>query len=482
VPTRPIHGRRLGRIAALVGLATGAAGCATLAPGSFVADRAPPPEHVARTPAPSVAAPSPRPTAAPEPAPAPRSLPDLLELALRRDPATRAVWQDARAAAAAAGSRRSLYLPSIDLAAPLARQRTAGSPQRPATVQTTWGVSASLSWLLLDLGGRSALVAEADALALAARLAEHAAVADLVLRVQQTYYQYLAARALVDAETASVKQAEASLGAAEDRRRAGLATIADVLQARTALSQVRLVLQQLEGQSLAFRGALATLAGLPPTAGLEVGTLPADVKGPETTPAVDALLAQAAARNPDLAQARAVADAAGARASAATRAWLPVVTAQASASRTLWTRATDGELQTAWSFGLALRLPPFQGLGPAYDAIGARASAEAAGARADAAAQRVALDVWTSYQGLRTAARRVETSRDLLTSATASAEVTQGRYREGVGSILDLLNAQAALESARGEEVRARADYLVALAALARATGRLDAPAPETTP
>jgi hypothetical protein len=30
--------------------------------------------------------------------------------------------------------------------------------------------------------------------------------------------------------------------------------------------------------------------------------------------------------------------------------------------------------------------------------------------------------------------------------------------------------------------VRARADYLVALAALARATGRLDAPAPETTP
>ncbi len=85
------------------------------------------------------------------------------------------------------------------------------------------------------------------------------------------------------------------------------------------------------------------------------------------------------------------------------------------------------------------------------------------------------------FQGVRTSARSVETSRDLLTSAQASAEVATGRYKEGVGSILDLLTAQAALESARGQEVRSRADFLVSLAQLARVTGRLDLPPPPST-
>jgi outer membrane protein TolC len=81
---------------------------------------------------------------------------------------------------------------------------------------------------------------------------------------------------------------------------------------------------------------------------------------------------------------------------------------------------------------------------------------------------------------LRTAEGRVGTTRDLVTSARASAEVAQGRYKEGVGSILDLLNAQAALELALAEDVRARADFLVALARTARASGRLDLPAQPT--
>ena len=122
-------------------------------------------------------------------------------------------------------------------------------------------------------------------------------------------------------------------------------------------------------------------------------------------------------------------------------------------------------------------MPIFEGLAPAYDALAARAASDAARARADAAGQRVSLDVWTSYQGQLTAGRRLETARDLLASARASADVARGRYQEGVGSILDLLTAQAALETAQAEDVRARFDYLVSLAQLARASGHLDLPA-----
>jgi outer membrane protein len=53
--------------------------------------------------------------------------------------------------------------------------------------------------------------------------------------------------------------------------------------------------------------------------------------------------------------------------------------------------------------------------------------------------------------------------------------VALGRYKAGVGSILDLLSAQSALESARAQRVQATADWYVSLAALARDTGTLTA-------
>ncbi|HEY6006541.1 MAG TPA: TolC family protein, partial [Anaeromyxobacter sp.] len=283
-------------VAACAALLTG--GCL---PWSYVSRKAPPPAELAReaaraqtaTPAPTATA-TPTPTATSAPPPQPRSLADLVDLALSRDPATRAIWYDARAAAAQAGSRWAAYLPTLDLSVNVTAQGQGATPLRGGSDQTSWGPSAAITWLLLDLGARGALVDEGEKLLAAARLAEHAAVADLVLRVQQGYFGYLGARALVEAQGAATRQAEANLAAAEGRQRAGLATIADVLQARTALSQSRLALQQLEGQALALRGGLASLAGLPPTTDLDVGKLPAEVDAGVAQPIIEDLLAAAA--------------------------------------------------------------------------------------------------------------------------------------------------------------------------------------------
>jgi outer membrane protein len=208
-----------------------------------------------------------------------------------------------------------------------------------------------------------------------------------------------------------------------------------------------------------------------------VGALPAEVDVARARPSVDELLAAAAARNPDLRRAHALAGAADARARATSRAAWPTLSFEADGGRTHFFAPEGVDPITTWSAGLVLRVPIFEGLAPTYDALAARADADAARSRAEATAQRVALDVWTSHQGVLTAGRRLETARDLVASARASADVTRGRYQEGVGSILDLLTAQAALETAQAEDVRARSDYLVALAQLARASGHLDLPA-----
>jgi outer membrane protein TolC len=67
----------------------------------------------------------------------------------------------------------------------------------------------------------------------------------------------------------------------------------------------------------------------------------------------------------------------------------------------------------------------------------------------------------------------VATADDLLASAQQSVQVAAGRYREGVGSIIDLLTAQTALANARAQQVQSRWQWYTALAQLARDAGVL---------
>jgi len=81
--------------------------------------------------------------------------------------------------------------------------------------------------------------------------------------------------------------------------------------------------------------------------------------------------------------------------------------------------------------------------------------------------------LWQSYYSFKTATQLVKTSRDLLASAEESERVALGRYKEGVGTIIDVLTAQGALAGARAEEIVARSSWYIALAQLAHDTGTI---------
>ena len=104
----------------------------------------------------------------------------------------------------------------------------------------------------------------------------------------------------------------------------------------------------------------------------------------------------------------------------------------------------------------------------------AEARTEVQAARRDNVRQQVALDVWEAYQNLTTATQTIRTSADLLASAEQSERVALGRYKAGVGNILDVLTAQSALANARLQRIQAVLEWYVSRAALARAIGTLD--------
>lgn len=83
--------------------------------------------------------------------------------------------------------------------------------------------------------------------------------------------------------------------------------------------------------------------------------------------------------------------------------------------------------------------------------------------------------MWKSYQALQTNIKSVSNTATLKQLAQRSFEVAKRRYAVGVGSILELLNAQKALSEARQQRIQALTDWRVARLQLAAKIGRLNA-------
>jgi outer membrane protein TolC len=433
------------------------------------------------------------PASAPPAAPAPQIPPELqasrgsltlaqlVDIGLGSNAQTRLAWSAARSAAAALSAAQSPYFPKVDVTTNAARQKAAFAGGKFIVDQQTLTPAATLSWLLLDFGGRKAGAEAARQALQAANWTQSSVIQNVILQVEKSYYQYVAAKALLKAQTVSMKGAQANYEAAKARRDAGVATIADVLQAKTALSSSELNLVSAQGLVRTLHGTLANALGLAANADFEVADEMAETAPlQEISEKVDACIQEAEMRRPDLAAARALAERAQAQARKAKSDLMPTFTLNSSYGRIYY----SNQPVTNEQFGLAILLsvPVFAGGLREAQLLQAKADAETAGAQADKLAQDVALQVWTSYYGVTTSEQKIKAARDLLASAEQSLEVARGRYKEGVGSILDLLTAQSMLENARGQTIQAQTEWYLSLVQLTRDLGTLAAPGPVANP
>lgn len=400
------------------------------------------------------------------------TLTEIVELGLRNNAQTRLAWANAEAAAAAYGSARGERLPSLDADVTAQRIKTVASAGRVSVEQSVLTPSATLSYLLFDFGGRSGRVSGAKQRLIAAGFTHNAVIQDVVLQVEVGYFQYLATRSLLAAQRTTLAEAQANLEAAEERRRVGLATIADVLQARTAASQAELDVQSTEGNLQIARGALALALGLPANLPYDVDSSAAAVPVAPLADSVNALIASALDGRPDLAAAQAEAAATRAGIGELRSDLLPSLQLGATGGRTYATTIPNGA--NSYNLTLGLSIPIFNGFSRQYDLRGAQFQADAAAARTESLRQQVVYQVFSAYYALQTATRRVHTADVLISSAEQSNEVALARYKAGVGTVLDLLASQSALAGARAQRVDARLAWSVSLAQLAHDAGVLD--------
>ena len=294
---------------------------------------------------------------------------------------------------------------------------------------------------------------------------------DWIFQVQQAYYRLLNASSQDTAARASLANAEAVQQAAEERLQNGLATLPDVLEARSATAQSQYDLQAVIGAEESARGDLATALGAPAATMIRVEPL-SDVPTPESVgETVEQVMDRALEQRPDLKAELAGVRAAQAQQKEARAAFYPSLNVRANPtgqSLYILQQALPWGHTADLTGGVALSLSwsVFDGGARRNRLKEAEAETRRAESEVNAARDSIEDEVWTAYSNLNTAFRQRQAATALLDSATQSYAAALQSYNYGVRNLLDVTAAQKVLAQARSADILARTQVLTALADL----------------
>jgi outer membrane protein TolC len=301
----------------------------------------------------------------------------------------------------------------------------------------------------------------------ASRYAVRQTELEVTLSTAQSYYRVLQAKRLRAVSAELLKSAEYHRDLATAAYAAGTAPKADVIRSEVDVARQRLSQIAAETATETAVAQLINVIGLEPGTALEVAEPPQAISAPvELAAALDT----AYARRPELAQARAELAAGQAAVMAAQTGLRPQVTAGANWGY-LDNSSTDED--TGWSLGLSVSMPLSDGGDTRSRVAETQSLLTAVQARQEVVRQGVALEVKNAVLALRAALEGIAVAREEVRLARHSMGLAEGRYRVGVGRLVELTDARAALTTALTDEISAVYDYRTSQAAVARAMGLL---------
>jgi outer membrane protein len=184
----------------------------------------------------------------------PYTLAELIDIAERNNPRARIQWERARQRAEALGVEKSAYFPVLAGLAAFGDSRSIAPFPKPFAPRGYTMVEIpviepeiTLQYLIFDFGKREGRVDEAAAQKIAAGANFIAANQQVAFRAAAAYYELLTAQERLEAARETLKTAQTTQDAAEDRMNNGRATMPDVLNARAETAQSLFDLESADG-------------------------------------------------------------------------------------------------------------------------------------------------------------------------------------------------------------------------------------------
>ncbi len=337
-----------------------------------------------------------------------------------------------------------------------------------ASNPNSYSYQVGLSQNLLDWGQIKRIQAANRGLD-ATKLDYRQARADIVLATKQQFYALLAAQLLSDVADSALVVSQQELRRVNSLFELGMVARGDVLKAQVRVSQSQLDVIQARNSVVLERARLARIMGQDPTDDLR-----ADTNVSRDAAIVDSAVVfeEALTTRSDLQAAQQTLQAAEAGVGAAKAGYYPTLRGGLAYNKTPETYGTFAGTRSRTG-SLALDFPLLASpLGTKGQIQQNRAQAEQARYQLDKKRIDIQVEVREAVSLGRQANEGLGVATDQLASAEEDLKLSQEKYNVGSGTILELIDAQVALQRARTNLVQAITTVRIAEARLERVRGR----------
>lgn len=394
------------------------------------------------------------------------TLEEALTTALKNHPRVIEAKENLHGAEARTGQALASYYPQINIVADWNKGRSFLAAQESIRTTEVYSAALYLKQTIYDFGRSSGAVEAADYNRKAADKALTVISKDLALWVKSSYYLALAAEKQVTATSETVNARAEVHRQAQEFFNQGIKSKVDVARAEANLYVAKTALVRAENNKEIARIELASAMG---TASLQDRSL-VEPPAPASPLPERFLVQQDAIRNrPELEQLAALKSAASANLKSAKSSYLPILSGAASIGYADRDFPPNGNVL---GVGLNLTMPLFSGFSSIEQVREATANINAMEARQSNFKLQIIKEVESAWLGCNESTARIASTEKEVAAADQSRALAEGRYQEGVGSIIEVTDAQSQALDSQTALIQARYDYYTALARLERAMGK----------
>lgn len=308
-----------------------------------------------------------------------------------------------------------------------------------------------------------------------ANIAQHSVnTEDLILNVTESYYKLLQAERIVKTTEKAVERSKLYLDYAEARYKNGLASQSDLLKAKVEFSNSELALIRARNARLATMGSLNTLLGNTASNTISIvdnletttyGKLSDSLSIQEN---IRELVGTAYQNRPEIVRIKSQMNAQQSYLTIARSEYFPTLSLDANY---IYAGETTADLRANSFVGLSLNFPIFNGFSSEAKVDEEKIALKNLEQQEISIRNQISLEVWNAYLSVKESVELINNTKIFYENALENLRIAEGEYKEGVGSMLSLVDAQTNLVTAEESYIEALADYGISIASLKRVVG-----------
>jgi len=288
----------------------------------------------------------------------------------------------------------------------------------------------------------------------------------VILNVQQAYFGILQGQRLVEVAKEVVTQTQQHLEQAKGFYQAGTRPKIDVTKAEVDAANAQLALIQASNNFAVAQVTLNNAIGFtrPLTFPVEdiLGFTPREYR-------LEEIVKTAYDQRPEILQIKARQRGQEAAIDLARSSYYPILSGNA--SNLYRTNTVPNDITWDWSFGITLSIPLFSGFSSPNQVAEQRANLRNLISQEEALKLNIRLEAEQAYLSQKQSAEQVRVTEKTVEQAQENYDLARGRYQVGVGSPLEITDAEVQLANAKANYIQSLYNYKVAEAKIERAMG-----------